>query len=128
MTPGEGYNYEVQPYHKSGRPACTEIEILAKLVELIELHYREEKSQEFYCTNLNLSYYYLNRLAAYHLRKTVNGLLQDRLLREAVFLLMGTIMSTKRIAYELGFSDPSNFVRFFKKHVGKTPRQFRKNI
>ena len=34
--------------------------------------------------------------------------------------------SIKEVAYGLGFSDPSNFARAFKRWTGKTPRQFRK--
>ncbi len=34
--------------------------------------------------------------------------------------------SIKEVAYGLGFSDPSNFARAFKRWTGRTPRQFRK--
>jgi AraC-like DNA-binding protein len=33
--------------------------------------------------------------------------------------------SIKEVAYALGFSDPSNFARAFKRWTGKTPRQYR---
>ena len=36
-------------------------------------------------------------------------------------------LSIKEVAFSLGFSDPSNFSRAFKRWEGKTPRQFRAN-
>jgi AraC-like DNA-binding protein len=33
--------------------------------------------------------------------------------------------SIKEVAYALGFSDPSNFARAFKRWTGETPRQYR---
>lgn len=40
-------------------------------------------------------------------------------------LLLSTDKLSREIAYLLGFSDELYFIRFFKKHVGVTPRQFR---
>jgi AraC-like DNA-binding protein len=40
--------------------------------------------------------------------------------------LMNTNLSIKEIAYQTGFEDPTNFVKFFKKHSNRTPAEFRK--
>ncbi|MNY50530.1 DNA-binding transcriptional activator FeaR [compost metagenome] len=36
--------------------------------------------------------------------------------------------SAKEITYEFGFSDPSNFNRFFKKLTGTTPQQYKDQL
>ena len=41
-------------------------------------------------------------------------------------LLLATDKLSREIAYSLGFADELYFIRFFKKHTGVTPKQFRK--
>ena len=56
---------------------------------------------------------------------TVFGLLQARLVTESKIQLQTSAGSVKEISYHLGFNDPAFFGRFFKKHTGKTPAEFR---
>jgi len=46
---------------------------------------------------------------------------------EAKRLLKQTSWRMKRISYELGFSTPEEFSRFFKRHAGMSPVSFRQN-
>lgn len=46
-------------------------------------------------------------------------------LRHAKELLLNTSMQSRRIAQATGFDDELYFIRFFKKHTGMTPNQFR---
>ena len=41
-------------------------------------------------------------------------------------ILFNTDLSIKEIAYQTGFEEPTNFVKYFKKEVGMTPSVFRK--
>ena len=47
-------------------------------------------------------------------------------LEKAKELLLSTDMLSREVAFLVGFSDELYFIRFFKKHVGLTPSQFRK--
>ncbi|HIS21909.1 MAG TPA: helix-turn-helix transcriptional regulator [Candidatus Cryptobacteroides intestinipullorum] len=47
---------------------------------------------------------------------------------EAKNLLANSRMDIKRIAYELGFPNPSTSGRFFKHHPGKSPLRYRKEF
>jgi transcriptional regulator GlxA family with amidase domain len=40
-------------------------------------------------------------------------------------MLKGTDMPVKEIAYDMGFDEPTNMVKFFKKHTSLTPQGFR---
>ena len=43
-------------------------------------------------------------------------------------MLLTTDKLSREIAYILGFTDELYFIRFFKKHTGLTPRQFKENV
>lgn len=47
---------------------------------------------------------------------------------EKAILLMESSHSLTEIAYLTGFSDQSHFTRIFKKHTGKSPSDYRKNL
>ena len=47
------------------------------------------------------------------------------MLSEAKRQLVFTAQPIQDIAEELAFSDPSHFARFFRKHTGTTPHEFR---
>ncbi|MFL1684266.1 helix-turn-helix domain-containing protein [Coprobacter secundus] len=48
-------------------------------------------------------------------------------MREAKFQLHSTDKSVTQIAEKLNFPNSSFFARFFRKHLGMTPLQFRKS-
>lgn len=49
-------------------------------------------------------------------------------IEKAIELIQSKKYSLTEIAYLTGFSDPSHFTRIFKKHTGKNPSSFKKNI
>ncbi|MBD0286067.1 MAG: AraC family transcriptional regulator, partial [Flavisolibacter sp.] len=53
---------------------------------------------------------------------------RDRILLEAKRLLTNADMTITEIAYDLNFQDNAYFNRFFKKNVGMTPDEFRKQF
>jgi YesN/AraC family two-component response regulator len=60
--------------------------------------------------------------------KTVSDLINDQIILEAKRHLIATPAQVKEIADQLGYEDPSYFIRFFKKHTGYSPDTFRKNF
>ena len=56
---------------------------------------------------------------------TAGHLIRQRVLTEAKRQLVFTSLAIHEIAYELAFSDPSHFARFFRKQTGTTPHEFR---
>jgi AraC-like DNA-binding protein len=93
---------------------------------LLENHYATEKSVGFYADKLNLSAKRLNQILKPKLGKTINQLIQERLLIEAKHLLFAGKESIKEISFGLGFEDSSYFSRFLKKMTGLSPEEFRK--
>jgi AraC family transcriptional activator of pobA len=56
---------------------------------------------------------------------TAGHLIRQRMLTEAKRQLVFTNQAITEISYDLGFSDPSHFARFFRKNTGMTPQGFR---
>lgn len=91
----------------------------------IERFYKVERLRSFYAKKQNISAKRLDEITKKALGKTITYLIHERLILEAKNLLHLTDMSVKEIAYELGFSDPPYFYRFFKKHEGTSPEKIR---
>lgn len=53
--------------------------------------------------------------------------INDRVVLEAKRQLQHSTLSIKEIGYQLGFEDPSYFVKFFKRMTGQMPKEFRKD-
>ena len=67
----------------------------------------------------------MNQATSKVLGKSPKELIDDRILLEAKRLLVHGNKSIKEIGFELGFEEPTNFIKYFRKHIGKTPMEFR---
>ena len=100
-------------------------EVLENLFQLIEDHVSYEKQVRFYVESLSLTAFQLNSILKSTLGKTCLQLLNEQLILESKRNLLATTKQIKEIAFQLGYEDPSYFSRFFKKHTGYTPDDFR---
>jgi AraC-like DNA-binding protein len=58
---------------------------------------------------------------------TLKGLIEQARYHSAKTLLLTDELSTEQVAYRLGYSDISNFMRAFKRWSGSTPKQFKRD-
>lgn len=98
-----------------------------QLCDMIEKYYREHKPCQFYADELCTTPIGLNRACKAVSGKSVGDLIQDRLVLEAQRMLIYSSAPISLIAYELGFTDPAYFSRFFKRRVGAAPSTFREH-
>jgi len=98
---------------------------LVRLFQLLQTHYRQEKSAAFYAGQIGLTPKRVNEMLREKMGMTISQLLYRLVMIEAKRELFHQQHSVKEIAYGLGFSDQSYFARFFKKHTGITPEEFR---
>ncbi len=98
------------------------------LIESIDRHFKEERNAGFYAHELSLSAKRLNELSKDYFGKTINQIINDRLILAAKREISSCEKSIKEISYELGFSEPSYFTRFFGKQTGYTPEKFRERM
>lgn len=84
------------------------------------------KTASDFAKQLNLHVNSLNRAVKEVKGKTTTEIIGERTMQEAKVLLKHTDMSVSEIAYCLGYSEPTHFNAFFKKHARLSPAQFRK--
>lgn len=115
--------YQAQERHAT--VPSGELSVLQHLEQLIELHFREHPPVTFYAERLHVTAKQLKEICKRSLGKTTTQLIQERMVLEAQRLLVHSELTSSQIAAALGYSDTSYFFRFFKKHTGSTPEQFR---
>lgn len=98
--------------------------VLSRFMNLLEHSYKEHSSVMYYAKELSISSNYLNMLCTSLMHISAKQLIQNRRLQEAKQLLLGTGLSVKEVAYNLGFNDLSHFSSFFKKETGFAPKDF----
>ncbi len=96
-----------------------------QLRRLIDEHFRKERLISFYAEKLAMTADRLNDHVKRATGVTAGHLIRQRVLTEAKRQLVFTNQPIHEIAYDLAFSDPSHFTRFFRKQTGTTPQAFR---
>jgi AraC-like DNA-binding protein len=96
-----------------------------KYISLINNYYIEKRTVEEYANALAVSAKHLSQSVKLVSGKNALWFINDRIFTEAKSLIRFTDFEIAEIAYQLNFSDPANFGKFFKKLSGITPLQYR---
>ncbi|MEL6671135.1 MAG: helix-turn-helix transcriptional regulator [Bacteroidota bacterium] len=94
--------------------------------KLVEKGYGQSRNARDYADQLAISYKHLNEVCKKLTQKTAKAFIDDHVILEIKRQLAATTLSPKEICFLAGFNEPTNFVKYFKKHTGLTPAGFRK--
>ncbi len=94
--------------------------------ELVERNFEHERRVSWYVDQLRCSQPRLNFACRSIAACSAKDVILDRLVEEARRRLSFTRLSATRIGFDLGFSEPAYFLRFFRKRTGMTPAGFRR--
>lgn len=114
-----------QSHPKNNRRLSRHEEIFNRLMELISLHFREQRRTAFYARALCLTPKYLSTVVRRISNKSVTEWIDEAVITEAKNLLRSTQMNVQQIANNLNFPNPSFFSRFFRERTGLTPKAYR---
>lgn len=93
---------------------------------LVEKHFKTNHTVAEYAEMLHKSPKTLANVFSKSSQKSPLSYIHDRKILEARRLLHYTDMQIQEVAYEIGYNDIQTFSRFFKKHEGISPTQFKK--
>ncbi|MFP3596789.1 helix-turn-helix domain-containing protein [Chryseobacterium sp. SIMBA_029] len=114
---------------KLPRPDLSANEALVfRFRKLITNQIQNLHSVKEYADLLSVSPNHLNKSIKNATGKTASEIINEALLMEAKALLSLPHLSVSEIAFTLGVDDVSYFSRFFKKHSGMSPSDYRKGI
>jgi AraC-like DNA-binding protein len=119
-------SYERQQLHQPANTADT-IYLVSHFQKLVGRHFLLKRKVTDYASLLTVSANHLNRTVKEVTGKTASESIAEMLVQEAKAVLKYTEASVSEIAYQLNFSEPAAFNRFFKKMTGETPMLYRKN-
>lgn len=98
---------------------------IVEALRLADSYFMTERDTDFYTTKLGLSNKKMNAIFVKATGKTIKQYLQERLVLEMKREIRLGTKSLKEIAFDLGFSEPAYFTRFFKQQTGMTPSEFK---
>lgn len=101
-------------------------DLFFKFKNLLERNYQESRNAKLYAEKLDVSYKHLNNICKLNINKTAKSFIDDFLILEAKRDIISSDHSVKAISEKLGFDEPTNFVKYFKKHSRVSPLKFRK--
>jgi len=118
---------EIRKQGLSGIDSNPYTDYLIAFKRLLEENFKNVKSVSKYATKLKLTSKTLYNATTQLLDKTPKQIIDDRILLESKRLLVHTNSTIKEIGFELGFIEPTNFIKFFRAHEQITPIVFREN-
>ena len=96
----------------------------SQFLSLVEHQYTSTKDASFYAELMGMSYKTLNQVCKLVISQTPKQIIDAHAILEAKRRLIIEGIQPTQLAYELGFDDASNFIKYFRKHTLMTPSQF----
>lgn len=97
---------------------------LGTFYKLLQSHFLTIRDANWYANKLHTTYKTLNSICKLSTGLTAKQMIDAFTLIEIKRRLIIGNITTQKLAYDFGFDNASNFVKYFKKHTGATPSQF----
>ena len=97
-----------------------------QFIALVSQHHNKERGMAFYADKMHITPKYLSKIIKQASGRSGPDWIDSFVVLEAKNLLKYTDKPVKEIVWQLNFSTPSVFNKFFKKHTNLTPSEYRK--
>ncbi len=96
-----------------------------KLQTLIENHCYEYKTVSHYAKTMGVTTKTLNNITQNIINKSAKQFINQIVISHSKRMIINSTDSLTEIAFQMGFEDPTNFFKYFRKNVGLSPNKFR---
>ncbi|MGI6223904.1 MAG: helix-turn-helix domain-containing protein [Prevotella sp.] len=115
----EGIKSSIQPFSSTRQ-------LFNRFCHLIEENCHSEHNVKFYADKLCITTHYLAKITAKTLNATPKEMIDRQIIMEMKQMLTTTDISIKELAANFHFDTMSYMARFFRRHTGLNPNEFRK--
>lgn len=126
--------YEFINYYRNEvdkqRGDSSKMALLNRFCDLVVTHFRESREVKFYAEKLHIHPYHLTRT----IREASGGQSPADWIEQYIVTIAKRMIeirpdqSLKQTAYQLGFSEPTSFYRYFKHATGITAKEYRNSL
>ena len=95
--------------------------------QLVMQHYNQNRNVAWYAEKLGITHAYLCTIVKQTLGKTCVDIISSMVIMDAKSQLKSTDLSIQQISDSLNFANMSFFGKYFKRHVGMSPLEYRNN-
>lgn len=103
-------------------------ELFKQFIQLVHRHCTLQREVAFYAKQLCIGSRYLSTIVQQVTGTNAKSIIDKHVILEIKALLKSTTLSAQEISNRLHFPDQSFFARYFKKHTGMSPLQYREEV
>jgi len=123
------YHYAAQLENIRGKSRnVTKGRISDIFLGLVQQHFRQERFLDFYASKMSITGKHLSRTVKQQTGYTAVEWIEKFVILEAQALLKSSNMTIQQIASCLNFQSQSFFGKYFRKHTGMSPKEYRNSI
>lgn len=116
-----------EPNYNSDIEESNDYSLALAFREKVFKNFKQERTVSFYAEALNVSPRKLTSACKKAFNKTAKDLITEIVFDAATRMLSNSDLNIKEITFDLGFTEETNFIAFFKKHTDITPHNYRKH-
>lgn len=106
-------------------PQAVRRKIYRLFVQALEADFQQQHALQYYAGRMGYAASTISRACLAAEGRAAKQVIDRRIALEAQRLLVHSLASVAEIAHQLGFSESTNFVKFFRRTLGITPSEFR---
>lgn len=114
--------------NNSNRILSNDEKLMQQFIKEVQQHYKQKRKVIFYAEQLHISTGYLSTIVRKVSGRTATEWIDDYVILEAKALLKSGKTTIQQVSLELGFPSQSFFGKYFKRHTGVSPKEYRESI